>query len=188
MTSQISHPGDRADAVYMIENYEKFKNGEIPAMGLAAYIPLWVKRMAAGIYGVFAHLQIINDWPTIAPITLLTLLTLIAFLTKWRPWDAEWLPTHLMVISGFYTLFLMYKFNYMNYLESGAPFIALQGRYIFPVIGPIYILSSLYLMRFFNNRTARLAVFGLAVFIFIMSDFPLFLTRTTPQWSYWPTN
>jgi hypothetical protein len=188
MTSLIKHPGDRADAVYMIENYERFKNGEIPKMGLPAYLPLWVGRMAAGTFGVFAHLQIINNWPTIAPIAFLAALTLIAFVARWRPRDAEWLPSCLMVIAGFYTFFLMYWFNYQAYLRNGTPFVALHGRYIFPVIGPIYVLSSLYLVRLFKVRTGQLAVFGLAVFIFIISDFPLFCARITPVWTYWPPN
>ncbi|GFE62160.1 glycosyltransferase family 39 protein [Geobacter sp. AOG2] len=188
MTSLIKHPGDRADAVFMIENYERFKNGEIPKMGLSAYIPLWVGRMAAGTFGVFAHLQILNRWPTIAPIAFLAAITLIAFLTRWRPRDAEWLPTSLLVIAGFYTYFLMYQFNYHEYLSNGAPFVALHGRYIFPVLGPIYILSSFYLLRLFKGRGAQLAVFGLAAFIFIISDFPLFCARITPDWSYWPPN
>lgn len=186
MTSRIDHPGDRADAVFMIENYAKFKNGEIRFMGLPEYIPLWTERMAAGIFGVFGHLQIANYWPTIAPISLLAVLTFLAFLIRWRPWDAAWFPSYLMVIAGFYTIFLMYRFNYQEYLDNGTPYVALQGRYIFPVIGPIYVLSSYYLMRLFKVRAARVAIFGLAAFIFIMSDFPLFLARITPEWSHWP--
>jgi hypothetical protein len=188
LTSRIDHPGDRADAVFMIENYAKFKTGEIRFMGLPEYLPLWIVRMAAGIFGVFAHLQVANYWPTIAPIALLALLALLAVLIRWRPRDAEWLPTCLMAISGFYAIFLMYRFNYQVYLDTGAPFVALQGRYIFPVIGPIYVLASFYLMRLFNNRTARLGIWGGAVFIFIACDFPLFLARITPQWTYWPPN
>ncbi|RII25017.1 MAG: hypothetical protein CXR31_15310 [Geobacter sp.] len=188
MTSLINHPGDRADTAFMIENYAKFKNGEIHRMGLPEYIPMWIERMAAGIFGIFAHLQIVNYWPTIAPVAFLAALTLLAFLIRWRPEEVEGLPTCLLVIAGFYTAFLMYRVNYQNYLDNGAPFVALQGRYIFPVIGPIYILASLYLMRLFKGRSARLAIFGLAAFTFIVSDFPLFLTRITPAWSYWPPN
>jgi len=188
MTARIDHPGDRADAVFMIENYAKFKTGEIRLMGLPEYMALWTERMAAGIFGVFGHLQIANYWPTIAPVALLAVLTLIAFLIKWRPWDANCFPSYLMVIAGFYAFFLMYRFNYQEYLDNGAPYVSLHGRYIFPVIGPIYILASIYLIRLFKGRAARLATFGLAAFIFIVSDFPLFLARITPEWSYWPTN
>jgi hypothetical protein len=186
MTSRIDHPGDRADAVFMIENYARFKNGEIRILSFPEYVPLWITRMAAGIFGVFAHLQIANYWPTIAPIALLAGVSLLAFLVRWRPRDAGWIPTCLLAIAGFYTLFLMYRFNYQNYLETGAPFVALQGRYIFPVIGPLYVLASYYLMRLFEGREARTAIWGVAVFILIISDFPLFLARLTPAWGYWP--
>lgn len=188
MTSRIDHPGDRADAVFMIENYAKFKNGEIPLIGLPEYIPLWIERMAAGIFGVFGHLQIAAYWPVIAPIAFLAVLALLAVLIRWRPRDAEGFPTCLMVIAGFYAIFLMYCFNYQEYLDNGAPYVALQGRYIFPVIGPIYVLASFYLMRLFKNRVAQLGMWGAAVLIFILCDFPLFLVRITPQWTYWPPN
>jgi hypothetical protein len=188
MTARIDHPGDRADAVFMIENYAKFKNGESHLMGLPEYIPLWTERMAAGIFGVFGHLQAANYWPTIAPVAFLAVLTLLAFLIRWRPWDANRLPSYLTVIAGCYATFLMYRFNYQEYLDNGAPYVALQGRYIFPVIGPIYIVASYYLLQLFKGRAAQLATFGLAAFIFILSDFPLFLARITPQWYNWPPN
>jgi hypothetical protein len=188
MTKQIKHSGDRADAAFMIEKYARIRENNLQPMSLPEYIPMWVERMAGSIFGVIGHLAIPNYWPMVAPIALLAALTFLAMLIRWRPWDEQWIPTCLMAIAGFYTCFLLYNINYDNYLNTGARYVALQGRYIFPVIGSIYILSSRYLMQLFQGRAARLAVFGLAAFIFIMSDFPLFLARITPDWFNWTTN
>ena len=187
MTGKISHPGDRADAVAVIESYERFKKSGGP-MGLASYAALWTKRMSSGIYGVFGHILMPTTWPLIAPIALVAALTVVALLVRWRPRDALWLPTQLLVITGFYLFFLFYKINYQAYLDSGTPYLALQGRYVFPVIGPIYVLSSFYLLRLFRGRGARLGIWGLAVVIFLVCDFPMFLSRITPEWAYWPPN
>jgi hypothetical protein len=188
MTTQIKHSGDKADAVFMIEKHAMIRENNLQPMSLPEYFPMWVERMTGSIFGIIGHLAIPNYWPMIAPVALLAALTFLAILIRWRPWDAEWLPACLMVIAGFYTFFLMYNVNYQNYLETGARYVALQGRYIFPVIGSIYILSSRYLMQLFQGRDAKLAIFGLAAFIFIMSDFPLFLARITPDWFNWPTS
>ena len=186
MTSLIPHSGDRSDAVFMIENYTRLKNGENHIMGLPEYIPLWVERMAAGVFGIFAHLQIANNWPNIAPIAILALMTLLAFVLRWRPRDANCLTNYMAVIAIFYTVVLLYLVNYREYLSNGAPFVALQGRYIFPVLGLIYVLSSYYLMQLFKGRTLRMTLFVMAVIIFIMCDFPLFIAKVTPDWTYWP--
>jgi hypothetical protein len=187
MTTIIDHPGDRADAVYLIENYEKLQGGTKQFMGFAEYVPVWAKRMAAGTFGVFAHLMMPNDWPTIAPIWLVAALAALGVLVRWRPREAQGLPACLAVIAGFYTGVILYRFNYQNYLQTGAPFVALQGRYLFPVLGPIYILASCYLLRLVPQRTGRLALFWLAVLIFLASDFPLFLAKLTPDWTVWPS-
>jgi hypothetical protein len=143
-------------------------------------------RMAAGVFGVFAHIPLPTNWPHIAPIALLAALTLVALVLRWRPRDLDGLPGRLMAVSMFYALFFMYQFNYREYLNSGALFVALHGRYIFPVIGPIYAVSALYLLRLPPSRGGRLALCGLAMAIFLACDFPLFLARITPEWTYWP--
>jgi hypothetical protein len=187
MTAQISHPVDRANAVYLIENYAEFKQSGFHTYGLTVYIPWWIERMAAGIFGIFAHLVMPNYGWTVVPIAFLAGLTGIAVIVRWRPWKAgERLSASLTAIAVSYAAFLMYVINYQSYLSSGLPDDAVHGRYVFPVIGPAYLLSSLYLLRLCRGRCARLGIFAVAALIFIVSDFPLFLYRVTPDWFVWP--
>jgi hypothetical protein len=76
----------------------------------------------------------------------------------------------------------MYYVNYDGYLYSATPRAGLQGRYIFPVIGPIYALSCFNLLRLFPGRRLRLAIALAAAFVFIALDFPYFLVHVTPEW------
>jgi hypothetical protein len=181
MTSIIKNPSDRDSADYMIDNYALALSGKLKTMGLAEYFPLWVARMASGIFGIFGYLFIANEWPTIAPIAFLAALSLLAVLLKWRPREGG-IPAYLGTIACTYGFFLMYRVNYLDYLDTKAFYSSLQGRYIFPVLGPIYVLSSFYLLRLFKGRGGRLAVLWLAVFIFVMCDFPFFLANVSPQW------
>jgi hypothetical protein len=182
MTSQIRHPGDRADAIFLIENYNDLKNNRFELIGPMAYAAFWVQQMSAGIFGIFGHLQMANRGPTMWPFTVLIALSVLAILVQWRPRDIAWLPSHLMVITAFYAIFLMYFVNYQGYLFYGALGMALQGRYIFPVIGPIYVLSSFYLPRLFPSRYGRLGSAVTTAIIFIASDFPFFLFYVTSDW------
>ena len=182
MTAAIKHPGDRADTIELLENYQAFKENGSKVAGLPSYLGYWVERMAAGIFGIFGHLQIPNYLPTILPIVVLALLTALAFLLRWRPADASWLATMQAAVVAWYAFFLMYFVNYRVYLETGSMGLALQGRYLFPVIGPLYALASCYLLRLFNGKGKRLALLCVAAFIFILSDFPYFLAASSPAW------
>jgi hypothetical protein len=182
MTSQINHPGDRSDTIYLIKNYIALKNNEFELLGPLAYAVFWVQQMSAGIFGILGHLSILNQGPTIWPFAVLSALTGLGILLRWRPSDAAWLPSCLMAIAAFFGFFLLYGFNYQIYLYSGALGWALQGRYLFPVLGPIYAVSSYYLPSLFRSWRLQLGVSTAACVLFIASDFPYFLSHVTSDW------
>lgn len=182
MASRINHPGDRADAMYLIENYSALKNNRTELLGPLAYPVFWVRQISAGIFGIFGHLQMANRGPTMWPFAALAVLTILSILIRWRPPDAAWLRTCLMTIAAFYGLFLLYGVNYQTYRSTGALGLGLQGRYIFPVLGPIYVVSSYYLLRLFRSGRLRLGVSAAVCVLFIASDFPYFLFHVTSNW------
>jgi hypothetical protein len=182
MTSQISHPGDRADAVILIENWADLKENKFELLGPLQYAAFWVQRMASGIFGIFGHILMPSEGPMMWLFAALFALSGFAVIVLWRPSETTRLPLYLMVIAAFYGLFLMYGVNYTGYLDSGLADLALQGRYIFPVLGPIYIVSIYYLLRLLQDWRLRLGVSAAASIIFIASDLPYFLLHATPDW------
>lgn len=182
MTSQINHPGDRIATIHILENYSSLKNKGFILLGPLAYMVFWVQEMSAGIFGVLGHLSILNHGPTVWPFAVLGALTGLGILVRWRPSESAWLPSCLMVIAAFYGSFLMYGINYQIYLFFGALDLALQGRYLFPVLGPIYAVSSYYLPRLFRSGRLQLGVATAASVFFIASDFPYFLFHVTSDW------
>ena len=90
-----------------------------------------------------------------------------------------------MAISFSYAAFLLLKINYPNYVDSTDIVLTVAGRYIFPVMGPIYVVSCLYLMRLFKGNKGRIALAAFAGVVLICSDFPFFLSNATPEWFDW---
>ena len=182
MTSKINNPADRADTIYLILNYEDQKQKGAPVIGPLEYIPIWCRTMLGSIFGILAHVSMLNEGPTILPFVTMLVLAGIGILVRWRPRDTEQLPSYLMVIAFFYAFVLLYYINYSSYVAYRSLLIGLQGRYLFPVIGPIYVLASYYLIGLFRGEYARLGVFLAAALIFIAFDFPYFLAHTTTDW------
>jgi hypothetical protein len=182
MASQISHNGDRRDTINLIKTHTANEERGVPLLGPLEYITPWSLRMMATIFGIFGHLTMFNKWPAILPFVALIILTGLGIIIRWRPRETKLLPAYLAVIAAFYGIFLMYAVNYRSYLYYENFALALQGRYIFPVIGPIYILSCYYIMQLFRGKYARWGIFVMAVIIFIAYDLPYFLIRATPEW------
>jgi hypothetical protein len=182
MAAQINHPGDRADTINLVRNYANMQQGGGEPVGFSLYTALWIRNMLESTFGIKAHLGIENSGLSFIPITVLILLSGIAFLVRWRPWDYDWLPSSMAGVAVFYGCFLLYKINYPAYLEYNDVIITVAGRYMFPVLGPIYVLFSYYLLRLFRGRNARLAIAAACSLIFIIYDFPFFLSNVTSEW------
>ena len=182
---QITHLGDRQDAITIVENYAYLQQSGFQPMGLLPYTAVWFLQMLSTSFGIKAHIGMANAGLSFIPLFLLILFVLTAYLVRWRPWDFNWLPACLLGISVGYSAFLLYRINYQNYIESKDIVLTVAGRYIFPVMGPVYAVSCLYLMRLFKGEKGRLALAATATLILIVSDFPFFLSQVTPEWYDW---
>jgi hypothetical protein len=185
MTGGIEHPGDKSDTFLMLMNYEKLKRNPQLWMGPWQYATVWIENMVGTVIGIKGHLTMFKDGWEIIPIYLVMLLSALGFVVRWRPRQSGWLPPGLALIACFYAGYLMYNINYNAYLYYGTPGITLQGRYLFPVYGPLCVLSCLYLLRLFQANYARVSLALAAVLLFIAYDFPWFLMHATPHWYEW---
>lgn len=186
MTSSITHKGDRGTTVALIEEYDYQMVNKIPPFSLLEYIPIWIEVMSEGTFGIFAHQTMAAGGIKILIFLSLLLLSLVGFLKEWRPGRDGWPAGYLALVAGFYAVVLLYYINYRTYLDYYAVWLSLQGRYILPILSPVAVLFSLYLMRLFRGKEARLALFGATALIFILADFPYFLARVSPGWYAWP--
>ena len=182
MVSHISHPATRTDTMFLIQDYARRVYYGEKLLSPWEYLVPWGQRILESVFGIMGHRNMTNQGFTLMPFVVLLALTAVSIVIRWRPRDFASLPTYLMIIAGFYAFFLMYFVNYATYKQFESFQLALQGRYIFPVIGPLYVLMSYYLMRLIKGRYAEQAVAVAVTIIFIVSDLPYFLIHATPEW------
>lgn len=182
MAGTIRHPGDKSDTFYMLMNYENLKAN--PALWLTPlqYVKLWVQDMTGSILGIKGHISMFKDPAYMYPVYLLMLASIAGFALRWRPSEAGLLSPLLAVTFLFYAGFLLYKVNYMAYLYYGVTGITLQGRYLFPVLGAIYVFCSHHLIDSARNRQLQMTLAAATAILFIAYDFPWFLAHATQPW------
>jgi len=182
MASHITHPGDRKDTLSLVENYAYKQQVGFKPLGPLPYTAMWTLQMLSTSFGIKAHIGMPNHGLSFIPLTVLILFVIAAFIVRWRPWDIAWLPTSLLAVSVCYAAFILVRINYANYLDSRDIVMTVAGRYIFPVMGPVYAVACFYLLRLFKDEKMRLGLAVFAALVLILSDFPFFLAKVTPEW------
>ena len=182
MTRLVSHQGDRADTAYLIQALADHRVNGYEPLGPLAYAVPWGKHIPATVFGIKAHLSMLNEGLTIIPVVVLMLLALLGFVMHWRRGSPVGLAAYLLILCGFYAIFVMYVHNYQLYLYYENFSMGLQGRYLFPVLGAFYVCFSYSLMRLFRSERLRLGLAIAVIFVFVASDFPFFLYHATRNW------
>lgn len=88
----------------------------------------------------------------------------------------------LILISVFYTLVLLYYNNYLTYyIKHNWKDLALQGRYIFPVIVPMYVVFSKYFLKIKNRKIFRILL-GILIVGFLLGCIGYFFRNVPNDW------
>jgi hypothetical protein len=185
LAGEIKHPGDKADTFFLLMNYEKMKRNPQLWMGPFSYVKFWFQNMLGTIFGIKAHLGMFKPPLYMVPVFILTALSTLAFLFRWRPRESGWLPLGLVAIAVFYAGFLMCDVNYNNYLNYGEPGLTVYGRYLFLVMSPACVIMCHYLPLLFRSGCLRWSLLLATSLLFISYDFPWFLAHATPEWYDW---
>jgi hypothetical protein len=185
MTGDLKHPGDKADLFYLLMNYEKLKRNPQLWLSPPAYAKVWFTIMIATIFGIKGHLGMFKSPVDLIPVYAVFALAVLGFITRWRPRESGWIPPGLAAVAVFYSGYLMYEVNYDSYLNYGEPSLTVYGRYLFPILVPVYVLMCHYLLLLFRIEYIRIALALATSLLFIAYDFPWFLAHVTPEWSEW---
>ncbi len=184
LAGEIKHPGDKSDTFYLLMNYENLKRNPELWLRPLPYARVWFQTVVATIFGIKAHLPLYKEERYLYPLYLLLGGATLGFALRWRPRESGWLPLYLAGSALLYAGYLLVQVNYDNYLNYGVPGVTLQGRYLFPVIGPVYVLFCCYLLRLFRSDRIRVALALTTAILFISYDFPWFLAHATPAWYF----
>jgi hypothetical protein len=181
-TPRINHPGDRDHAVRILQNERAYQRSRPKPLPRWDYIQIvWVQAMKPTIFGVQAHLSMVKDPWALLPYNLILFAAFALWIREvgWGPEERPW--THLAAVAVFYFLFLIGYVNYGDYLSSHAPFLGVQGRYLFPVLVPTYLVAARFLLEPFR-KAIQIAVLIIITIVFVLGDFPYFLRHDSPNW------
>ena len=180
----IRDPGDRASAWTQLAEAAKNRTKQAPQqlMGRWRYTLEWVQIVVVRTYSVAAHLSLFKyDSDFYAYYAIFALAGGI-WVFRFRE-----LLTPGMGGVGFlflfYTTTLMQVVNYTIYRGSGFSGVALTGRYMFPVLAHLYLLTAHALLTNMP-RWWQLAVGLVVAAIFIGGEFPWFYRLAGPEWYF----
>ncbi len=144
------------------------------------FVEFWIKDMLTKTYGILGH-------KTYYPAHIITFyrlfyvgMLLLAARYWRRPPYAIW--SAVFIILG-YSL-VVFVTNYNSELTYGFKHFALQGRYLFPIIGLVYGLVG-YTQSQVKNRTLRIVVLALTLVLFFVGGPIKFITRYEAVFSTW---
>jgi hypothetical protein len=184
-TNTIKNRGDRASALSLLklaaaEKDQKRKN----RMDRFHYAFPWIELNMSRAFGVAGHKAMLKTGTSLVPYMFIFLLGAALMIRKFRMSDMSGNALILLLILVGYALVLMQSVNYKTYYSSGTIYLALSGRYMFPVLYAGYALLAYYLTNFKSTILNMVAAIIVAA-VFIAGDFPWFLSRVTDSW-YFP--
>jgi hypothetical protein len=180
----IKHTGDRQGALLLLETAAREKTlNRKPRIDRFRYAFVWSDLMMGKIFGIMGHRSIEKRGLELTPYFFLFFMAGIILLRKIKSSDMQKTAFYLFLIAGFYILILMQQVNYNAYLKYGVVALALQGRYIFPVLVPIYALTAYYLVNI-QSRWCQWSIYFIVTAIFVYGEFPWFLQNVSPDWFF----
>jgi hypothetical protein len=140
----------------------------------------WTFSMLKRIYGIMGHKSYFPD----LIITFYRLLIIWVMVVAIRYWKhLTFMIGSLTTILVFYSITLLAT-NYNGELITGFKHVAIQGRYIFPVIGVAYTLIAYYISQI-QNTTLRRATVLYTILLFLWGSPLLFLINLPPALTSW---
>lgn len=148
------------------------------------YLDPWQELMLRRTVGIFGHQSLYKPERLLIAYEILLI---VAFLSLARNINRN--KKEILIILSifiFYTLVLVYYQNYSSYKNIGLIHVALQGRYLFPVLSPLVILFSYFILKITKNNLLKVVLFIITSAVFILGDY-LYFKRNVPDTWYMDT-
>jgi 4-amino-4-deoxy-L-arabinose transferase-like glycosyltransferase len=148
-------------------------------IGPIRYTGIWIWEMAKRIYGIMGDSSLFASNYILPFYLFFYLIALILGVRNWKNFNKE--TKYITYVTIFYLLILLFVQNYNMYLKRGYPTLALQGRYMFPVISSSYILFVLFLNSI-KKKWLKGLVFVSLIVLFVIGCIPFFVLNVDPNW------
>lgn len=177
-------------------NYTAYLNNDGVDANPALYAASWSYRMlvatfytSSGGASPTAWYLSVNPLPVIFYTALVVLLGGIVLIVRYNRALFRGHPYlgGLVFVSLFYCLAL-WLINYQDFVRLGEK-VAINGRYLFPVILPLMLLVGVAYNKLLSGRVAfKIGLFGIVLVLFLQGGGALsYITSSNPGW-YWPNS
>jgi len=178
----LSHDACMKNNIYSRDYRMSQTTGSRADMGLISFLPRWFFHMEQTGLGLLVQRStnmVKNTWELLAYNTIF-LLALVVGVFYWRElWGNRPLLTGLWIAVGYAAVLV--AVNYQGYLMRGVFGVAIQGRYLFPVLAPLAIGFIAPLMNR-GGPWLRAALFLAIALVFIDGGALYFLERLDAYW------
>ena len=147
---------------------------EFVPMSRLAYAWPWSRIMIRSTYGILGHTITVRSFTALIPYSVIFILALCSVGLHWKQRKTFPVEIALIISIVFYVFLLMQQINYSGYRSFQMVHISVQGRYLFPLIVPIYALIAKYILAVSSTRL-QLGVALIISFLFVYGDFIFFL-------------
>jgi len=130
------------------------------------YIFVWEKTITPRLYGIFGHQSVVLPRNFEFAYTMLFVVLLIPLI---RHIGKKKDIMSLLILMIFYSLILAYRVHYLSYLRTGSLNIAMQGRYLLPIISCAYIIESWSISKI-KKDFFRKVILILLMIVFLMGN------------------
>lgn len=143
------------------------------------YAGVWIWEMTKRVVSIMGDSSLFHSDTVVSIFVVLFSITVLFGVINWKKLSKE--AKYLGIITLFYLLVLMLVQNYDMYLKRSYPALALQGRYMFPVISSLYVLITMFWMSI-KNRYIKILLIALSLALLISLSIPFFLLKVDPNW------
>lgn len=143
------------------------------------YIVSWAKLMASRTYGLFGH----KKFKEVRAISILALMAAYVFIILFfrKITQKSFKSTIIPALFIVYAAALLYT-NHKSYLKRGDIALAVQGRYLFPVLLPFILFTTSLYNTTLNKKAYKYGLIGFAIVFSILTG-PLYIIKgIDPTW------
>jgi len=178
MARDVPHPGDRVATLQLLDAARR------PASSRAGpffYAYEWSRSMLQTGIGYLGHRQAARRMSSLYPYAALFAIAALFFARALARGRAARTMIDASILSLGYASILLWLVHYPGYLRTGHFMLALQGRYLFPVILPIYGLLVHHLFEPCPAPARPWLVVGVGG-LFVAGDLPWLLANVGAEW------
>jgi hypothetical protein len=178
LAQSIRQLGDRSDTLFLLK---ASRLPESSLVGRIAYASDWSQHMLGSAVSYLGHRRVTKSGAVLYAYFGIFALGGILMIRKFWLAEAGGAPADALFLAAGYAFILMWFVNHPSYVTTRTIELGLQGRYLFPVLLPLYGVLSYHLIEPWPAR-ARPWMAGAVGLFYLYGDFPWFLGQIDERW------